>query len=66
MKVRINGQEREVADGCTGRALLSMLQLGTERLAVERNGEILTRDQFAELILESSDRIEIVRFVGGG
>ncbi|MBR4124719.1 MAG: sulfur carrier protein ThiS, partial [Victivallales bacterium] len=36
------------------------------RLAVERNGEIVPKAQYAQTVLQDGDAIEIVRFVGGG
>ena len=36
------------------------------RVAVERNGEIVPRGSFGDILLDDSDTIEIVRFVGGG
>ena len=38
----------------------------TTRLAVERNGEIVPKAQYAQTVLQDGDAIEIVRFVGGG
>ena len=34
--------------------------------AVEHNGEIIQRAQFASVVLQEGDRVEIVRMVGGG
>jgi len=36
------------------------------RVAVERNGEIVPKKQFDMVMLEDSDKIEVVHFVGGG
>ena len=38
----------------------------SKRIAVERNGEIVPRAQYAETVLQNGDSVEIVRFVGGG
>ena len=35
-------------------------------IAVEINGEIPKRDQWSSIALKESDRIEFIRFVGGG
>jgi len=35
-------------------------------IAVERNGEIVPRSTYKEVILSEEDTLEIVRFVGGG
>ncbi len=35
-------------------------------IAVERNGEIIPRSTYQNVILSDEDTLEIVRFVGGG
>lgn len=35
-------------------------------LAVEVNGELLTSSQYAEVVLDHNDQIEVVTLVGGG
>lgn len=37
-----------------------------EFIALELNGEIISRDKFENLILKENDKAEIVTFVGGG
>jgi sulfur carrier protein len=66
MRIEVNGEPRDVADGLTVRALLDTLALGAQLVAVERNEEIVPRAQHAEAVLRDGDRIEIVQFVGGG
>lgn len=46
--------------------LLETLSLTEKRLAVERNGEIVPRSQFADTLLADGDKLEIVVAVGGG
>ena len=65
MKIRLNGEEREVA-AATLAALISELELTGKRIAVELNGEIAPRSQHAAIALHSNDRIEIVHAIGGG
>jgi sulfur carrier protein len=38
----------------------------SDRVAVELNREIASRDRWAQLELSEGDQIEIVHFVGGG
>lgn len=65
MRVQVNGNERELAEGCTVAALLQALEL-RGRLAVELNEEILPRSRHAEQALRDGDRVEIVQAIGGG
>jgi len=37
-----------------------------ERIAVEKNGNIVSKQSFEKEILTDDDKIEIVQFVGGG
>jgi len=66
VKLRVNGEEQEVAAGTTVTDLLETLGLSAKRVAIERNRVIIKQDQWAELALESGDELEIVNFVGGG
>jgi len=36
------------------------------KIAVERNGQIVQRGTYQDIMLEDDDSLEIVRFVGGG
>lgn len=66
MIITINGEERQVQAGISVTGLLEKLQLHTGKVAVERNLCIVPRSQYGETVLEEGDRIEIVRFIGGG
>lgn len=66
MKVTVNGQAREVAEGATVAALLAELRLDAARVAVERNLDVVPRRTYAEVRLADGDALEIVTFVGGG
>ena len=66
MKLQINGQEREVADGLTLSTLVEQLGMKPDRVAVELNRQIVSRQVWPETRLQFGDRLEIVQFVGGG
>jgi sulfur carrier protein len=66
MNITVNGQVREFREGITVATLLETFDLASERVAVECNGEIVSRDDFANHVLHDGDVVEIVRFVGGG
>ncbi len=46
--------------------LITDLGLKGDRVAVEHNGNIVPRAEWANTSLEDGDRLEIVHFVGGG
>ncbi len=66
IQVVINGESREVPEGMTVSGLLRHLALAVERVAVERNLEILPRALWDQTAVQPGDRYEIVHFVGGG
>lgn len=66
MYVIANGKQVEVEEGTLLSGLLETLGMPGERVAVERNREIVPRGDFASTALEDGDSLEIVQFVGGG
>ena len=66
MKIRLNGAEREVADGATVSALLDDMELTSQQVAVERNRVLVPRTAHPATRLEGGDQIEVVTLVGGG
>jgi sulfur carrier protein len=69
LTVTLNGQVRRFDDLAAGVGLdrvIDQLGLKADRVAVERNGEIVPRTTWAEAAVEEADRLEIVHFVGGG
>ena len=66
MRVTINGEAREVPDAIALDVLISHLALAPERLAIERNREVVRRAEWPNILLAEDDKIEIIHFVGGG
>jgi sulfur carrier protein len=64
--VTINGEAREFEQALPFTQLIERLGLVGKRVAVERNGEIVPRSEFAARALADGDRLEIVVAVGGG
>lgn len=66
INIHLNGESREIPEGLTVSSLLEWLKFPADRVAVERNLEIVPRGRWAETPLEAGDRLEVVHFVGGG
>ena len=66
MTVVINGQRREIPEGLHVAAMVEHLGMPLERVALERNFDILPRSRWSETLVEQNDSFEIVHFVGGG
>ena len=64
--ISVNGENRSAKSGASVADLLRELGLDGGRVAVERNLEIVPRPQWAQTLVTSGDRYEIVQFVGGG
>jgi thiamine biosynthesis protein ThiS len=66
MRATVNGEPMDLPDGLTVAALLERLGVRAERVAVERNGQVVKKARHAEQPVEAGDVLEIVTFVGGG
>ena len=66
MQLIINGQPQTIQEGLSLSDLIAQLNMKAERVAVERNGVIVPRNDWPQTTLQNGDRLEIVHFVGGG
>jgi thiazole synthase len=66
VSIRVNGEHRRVAAGLTLAQLAADLGLVPEKVAVERNLEVVPRSTLGQVMVEDGDELEIVHFVGGG
>ncbi|HEV7290047.1 sulfur carrier protein ThiS [Sphingomonas sp.] len=64
--ITVNGEHRRVAAGISLADLANELGLVPEKVAVERNLEVVPRSTLDQVVVEDGDEIEIVHFVGGG
>ena len=65
----LNGQSRDfpqLAAPADLQDLIADLGLKGDRVAIEHNGNIVPRGEWANTSLADGDRLEIVHFVGGG
>jgi thiazole synthase len=66
ISISVNGEHKRVTAGLTIAQLASELGLVPEKVAVERNLEVVPRSQIGSVMVEDGDELEIVHFVGGG
>ena len=66
MRVELNGEPKELAEGTTLHSLIEQLSLAPERVAVELNRDVVRRADWPATRLSEGDRVEVVHFVGGG
>lgn len=62
--MRINGKHYDYEPQSVTELLLN-LKLDPKKVVVELNGEILTTEDFKQIV-DSESELEIVQFVGGG
>ena len=63
--VKVNGENLDIA-GQSLADYLATTMCDPERIAVERNGDIVPKAQYEGTLLQDGDSIEVVSFVGGG
>ena len=66
MILRVNGDALELPAPCNLDNLIEHMGLSGRRLAVEMNGEIVPRSEYATCLLAENDQLEIVQAIGGG
>jgi thiazole synthase len=66
LQISVNGVHRRVPGGTSVAEMVSLLGLDPQRVAVERNLEIVPRSTLGEVPVADGDAYEIVHFVGGG
>ncbi|MDA7979406.1 MAG: sulfur carrier protein ThiS [Pirellulales bacterium] len=66
VRIKVNGEFRDVAPDTTIAGLLQELQLDSRRVAVEVNRDLVPREDHAATVLSGGDTMEVVTLVGGG
>ena len=66
IRVKINGEEHEFPGETSLSEYVSSLGVNVKTIAIAYNGEVLRRDEWAEVTLSDGDSLEVVRAVGGG
>jgi sulfur carrier protein len=66
VNITLNGEPRQLPQSATVLDLLHNEHLTERRVAVEVNGEIVTRSLHASHLLKEGDVVEIVHALGGG
>jgi thiamine biosynthesis protein ThiS len=66
IEITVNGELKGVPAGLSIPRLLDHLGIRADRVAIERNLNILPKEKWQETVAAPGDRFEIVHFVGGG
>ena len=66
MNIKINGHPVEVDDVTSIADVVNKKALASEKIVVEHNYRIVSREDWHKAVLNENDNLEIVSFVGGG
>ncbi|HBI16175.1 MAG TPA: thiamine biosynthesis protein ThiS [Desulfobulbaceae bacterium] len=66
MDIICNGEQKNISPLTTLQDLALTLGLNPRGIVAELNGKIVEHGSFAEHTLREGDRVELIRFVGGG
>jgi len=66
IKVKVNGEERQIEQGSTLQKLIEELGVAEKVMAAAVNMEIVKKEHWPEHKLQERDRVELLHFVGGG
>jgi thiamine biosynthesis protein ThiS len=66
IEIEVNGESRHVPEGLSVAGLLERLEVDRRAVVVELNRRIVRRADLDDVRVGAGDRVEIVRFVGGG
>ena len=64
--MKVNGEQIQLTIATTLEEFLKEQGYNIQRIAIERNDEIVPRENFSDVMLSDSDIIEVVHFMGGG
>jgi thiamine biosynthesis protein ThiS len=66
VEIILNGEKKRIDSQVTLDRLLELFSLPRQRIAVEHNREVVSRNDWPDTMVSDGDKIEVVHFVGGG
>ena len=66
VQVKVNGEPRDLPDGCTVAQAVAELTAAPSGVAAAVNGEVVPRGSWAATPLRDGDQVDIVTAVQGG
>ena len=66
MTVRVNGEAISLLEDSTLADLIMAMGLENKRIAIECDGVIIPRSQYATIAITPENQLEIVHAIGGG
>ena len=66
IEIKLNGETKTIDSEVTLDRLLDLFSLPRQRVAIEHNLAVVSRNDWPVTIVRDSDKVEVVHFVGGG
>ncbi len=66
MEIILNGSAHQVGEDASISVLVKSLDLKGRRVAVMINEQVVKRDHWNEVRIQSGDAVEVIQMVGGG
>ncbi len=66
MKIVLNGKEEFLEEPRNIEEFIAVRKWDSATVVVELNSEIIGQEHWTNIVLRDDDRLEILRFVGGG
>lgn len=66
LRIIVNGKEDFAEDGTTIADLIAVKGFNPKTIIIEYNYELVLSESWNGILLKEDDRLEILRFVGGG
>ena len=66
MKIIVNGREEILEEVTTIAGLIALKELNPNAVIVEHNYNLVKKENWSDMVIKENDRLEILRFVGGG
>ncbi len=66
MKIKLNGNDFEIEENSTVQDLIEKIEIKDKFFVVEKNLDVIYKENYKQSHLKENDSVEIVNFVGGG
>ena len=66
IEIQLNGKSHHLKKSLNVSQLLNSLMINKKKVAIEINGEVLSKDNYDSYSIKQNDVVEIVTFIGGG
>ncbi|WP_018248049.1 sulfur carrier protein ThiS [Orenia marismortui] len=66
MRLKVNGQQQVLEEEVKLTDFLESKGLELDRLVIEYNKRVVSKEEWEDIILKDQDSLEVLRFVGGG